>query len=167
MNKVRKAMQELAKIINEIKITVTPDHHDLLKREYQKNTYSSSKNVDALLLELHMKNFMGFTTLDTVSNESYQWRHDIMYKNLLIDLKRRPKWSQNISLSKLFKLKESFNMGQLTHIVCYSQNKEHNYSIGDRITFKFEGWLPVMDAINESIPKSNYNLLSKSKFIME
>ena len=57
---------------------------------------------------------------------------------------------------------ESYNMGQLTHIVAFSQSKETNYQLGDWITFKFEGILPVKQAIKMSTRKTDkYSVLHK------
>ena len=53
-------------------------------------------------------------------------------------------------------------MGQLTHIVSYTQNIETNYKLGDVLTFKADGYLPIMEALNVSQTKMrSYKLLNK------
>ena len=81
--------------------------------------------------------------------------------SLFIDLKRRPKWSNNISLSGKGHLEESHRLGQLTHIVSYTQNIESNYKIGDLLTFDADGYLPVMEALNFARDMQSYKLLDK------
>jgi hypothetical protein len=57
----------------------------------------------------------------------------------------------------------SYNMGQLTHIVGFTQNIEHNYKVGDVLRFKCEGIITLKDAIKQSFStKDNYKLLSKN-----
>lgn len=137
---------------------------DALKAEWNKGTYSSEENVDALALEFTLKREGKIVTLDKLPNEKYQWRHDWAYTQYcLIDLKRRPSWSNNLCLSGTEKMKDSFNKNQLTHIVGFSQNIENNYKIGDILKFTYEGILPLRDAINNSQrTKKDYRLLSKN-----
>lgn len=144
--------------------TYTVDHWLLyrLEEEFNKGTYSKRENVDALALELTLKKEGKIDTLDKLPNESYQWRHDWAYTDeILIDLKRRPNWSSNYSLSGIHKMLDSYNKGQLTHIVGFSQNIETNYKIGDVLNFTFEGILPVKEAIQKSKNKGPFNLLAK------
>ena len=169
MNKIE---QHIAGIINRHTVHVDSRIIKMLDREFDKKTYSNRENVDALLLELTLKSGSKIKTLDKVPGEEYQWRHDWAEDwtafspetpIYLIDLKRRPAKYPNIVLSGTDKMIKSYNMGQLTHIVAFSQSKETNYQLGDWITFKFEGILPVKEAIKMSTQKtSEYSLLHKS-----
>lgn len=169
MNKIE---QHIAGIINRHTVHVDSRIIKMLDREFAKKTYSNRENVDALLLELTLKSGGKIKTLDKVPGEGYQWRHDWAEDwtshspntpVYLIDLKRRPAKYQNVVLSGTDKMIKSYNMGQLTHIVAFSQNKETNYQLGDLITFKFEGILPIKEAIKMSVKKTdNYRLLHKS-----
>jgi len=81
----------------------------------------------------------------------------------LIDLKRRPAKYNNYVLSGTDKMIKSYNMNQLTHIVGFVQNIEHDYKLGDVLKFKYEGLLPIKQAVKQSNRKtSSYSLLSKS-----
>ena len=171
-NDMNKIEQHIAGIINRHTVHVDSRIIKMLDREFDKKTYSNRENVDALLLELTLKSGSKIKTLDKVPGEEYQWRHDWAEDwtafspetpIYLIDLKRRPAKYPNIVLSGTDKMIKSYNMGQLTHIVAFSQSKETNYQLGDWITFKFEGILPVKEAIKMSTQKtSEYSLLHKS-----
>jgi len=124
---------------------------DRLDTEFRKGSYSERKNVDALALELTLLKAGKIKVLDKVKGESYQWRHDWAFNlQYLLDLKRRPKGSRNISLSGINKFTESLMMGQLTHFVSYTQNIEHDYKMGDVLTFEFDGMIGVIDGIKKS-----------------
>lgn len=131
---------------------------DALEEEYQKGSYSNRNNVEALALEFTLYKAGGFKRPKT-------WRHDLQLSDsVFVDLKRRPKWSDNISLSTKGRLEESYEMGQLTHIVGYTQNIESDYKIGDILKFNVDGFLPVMEALNESQTKMrSYKLLNKKR----
>jgi len=169
MNKIE---QHIAGIINRHTVHVDSRIIKMIEREWEKGTYSKRENVDALLLELTLKSGSKIKTLDKVGNDGYQWRHDWAEDwtsfspetpIYLIDLKRRPHNRVNYVLSGVNKMRQSYNMGQLTHIVGYTQNKENNYQLGDWITFKFEGILPIKEAIKMSYEKTkHFNLLHKS-----
>ena len=103
----------------------------------------SNTTTAADLLIIYEKLAMG----EIVNNEGYQWRHDWKYnENTFIDLKRKPLKYTNISLGTMKRMIESYNMKELTHIVAYSQNIEHDYKIGDKLTFEFLGMLPFRKA---------------------
>ena len=126
-----------------------------LEQEYRKGSYSNKTNVEALALEFTLYKAGGFSTPST-------WRHDLqLSESTFIDLKRRPKWSENISLSNKGRLEESHRMGQLTHIVSYTQNIETDYKVGDVLTFDADGYLPVMDALTVARDMQSYKLLNK------
>lgn len=169
---LNKIEQHISNIINNHTVCVNSGTIKMLDREFDKKTYSTRENVDALLLELTLKSGGKIRTLDKVPGEDYQWRHDWAEDwtafspdtpIYLIDLKRRPSKYPNIVLSGTNKMIKSYNMGQLTHIIAFSQSKETNYQLGDWITFKFEGILPVKEAIKKATRKtSEYSLLHKS-----
>jgi len=126
-----------------------------LEQECRKGSYSNKTNVEALALEFTLYKAGGFSKPTT-------WRHDLqLSESTFIDLKRRPKWSENISLSNKGRLEESHRMGQLTHIVSYTQNIETDYKVGDVLTFDADGYLPVMDALNVARDMQSYKLLNK------
>ena len=162
----------IANIIDNHEYVVDSWLFDALEAEFAKGTYSSRENCDALALELTLKRNGKIRTLPAVDGESYQWRHDWaedwgrfssetpMY---LIDLKRRPAKYNNYVLSGIDKMIKSYNMNQLTHIVGFVQNIEHDYKLGDVLKFKYEGLLPIKQAVKQSNRKtSSYSLLSKS-----
>jgi hypothetical protein len=155
-------IEKIADIINNHTYVVDEWLIDRLNQEFNKGNYSNRKNVDALALELTAKRIGTMTTLDKLENESYQWRHDWAYSDdILIDLKRRPSKYSNICLTGVLKMVESYNMNQLTHIVAFSQNIENNYEIGQVLKFKFEGMLPLKDAIKTAIrTNGDYRLLN-------
>jgi hypothetical protein len=134
---------------------------DRLDAEYKKGSYSKRKNVDALALELTMLKAGKIRVLDKVEGESYQWRHDwALNLEYLIDLKRRPQWSHKVTLSDIGKFINSFEIGQLTHFVAYNQNIEHDYKIGDLLTFKFDGMIDVRNGIKLANRRGEYRLLT-------
>ena len=161
-------IKKIADTINNHTYTVDEWLLNALDEEAKKPAYSSRKNVDALALEFtairvgKMKVDKIAVNPETGEEEGYQWRHDWKYdKNTFIDLKRKPNKYSNLSLTKIFKMVESYDRKQLTHIVGFSQNIEHDYKIGDKLTFKFEGMLPLKDAIKRSARgKGDYRLLN-------
>jgi len=149
-------ISELIDRINNHRYIVDEWLLNALEQEYRKGSYSNRNNVEALALEFTLYKAGGFSRPST-------WRHDLqLSESLFIDLKRRPKWSDNISLSNKGRLEESHRMGQLTHIVSYTQNIETNYKLGDVLTFKADGYLPIMEALSVSQTKMrSYKLLNK------
>ncbi len=133
-----------------------------LDEEAKKPAYKVRENVDALALEFtaqragKMKVDKIATNPETGEEEDYQWRHDWMYdENTFIDLKRKPiKWP-NICLNDIPKMIESYERKQLTHIVGYTQNIEHDYKIGQILEFEFKGILPFREAVNLSERKGD------------
>lgn len=160
-------IEEIAKIINNHTYVVDEWLLNRLDEEAKKPAYKVRKNVDALALELTAQRVGKMEVGEIVTNpetgekEKYQWRHDWKYdKNIFIDLKRKPMARSNICLTGVIKMIESYNMKQLTHIVAFSQNIENNYKIGQKLYFKFEGMLPLKQAIKESTPMDGYKLLN-------
>lgn len=153
----------ITEIINTHTYTVDEWLLNTLNAEFRKGSYSNRKNVDALALELTLGKAGKLKTLPKVMGEKYQWRHDWAYSpNVLIDLKRRPKSSNNYSIYNTAKMIESYNMNQLTHIVGFTQNIENDYNIGDVLTFQCEGMLPIEKAIQLAFNYSpGFKLLSK------
>ncbi len=148
-------VSELIDRINNHRYIVDEWLLNALEQEYQKGSYSNRDNVEALALEFTLYRAGGFSRPST-------WRYDVrLSESLFIDLKRRPKWSNNISLSGKGHLEESHRLGQLTHIVSYTQNIESNYKVGDLLTFDADGYLPVMDALNVARDMQSYKLLDK------
>ena len=155
-------IKKIADTINNHTYTVDEWLLNALDEEAKKPAYSSRENVDALALEMTAKHVGSMQTLPKLDNEGYQWRHDWAYTDeVLIDLKRKPNKYSNISLTGIFKMVESYNFNQLTHIAAFSQNIESDYKIGDKLTFKFEGMLPLKDAIKTAVRTSgDYRLLN-------
>lgn len=134
-----------------------------LDEEAKKPAYSNRANVDALAFEKTAERVGKLKKAPKVNGERYQWRHDWMYdENTFIDLKRKPNNRFNVCLSNIDKMIKSYEMNQLTHIVAYSQNIEHNYKEGQKLYFKFEGMLPLREAIKRSTIKESYRLLNTS-----
>lgn len=130
---------------------------DALKDEYNKGSYSDYKNVEALALE--------FTLYKTNKcKRPHIWRYDIPLEHeIYIDLKRRPRWSNNVSLSDKGNLEESIKMGLLTHFISYTQNIETDYQIGQTLKFKVDGFIDAAEALNEArIVTKTYKLLNKN-----
>ena len=137
-------LSKIAEIINTHTYTVDSWLLDALEIEYEKGTYSTRKNIDALALEMTLKKVGKIKTLDKLPNERYQWRHDWAFnQDFLIDLKRRPKWSDKYCISGFKNLSESASLNQLTHIVGFTQNIENDYKVGDELTFEFQGAIPI------------------------
>lgn len=151
-------IHELIDRINNHRYIVDEWLLNALEEEYRKGSYSNRNNVEALALEFTLYKAGGFKRPAT-------WRYDLqLSESLFIDLKRRPKWSNNISLSNKGRLEESYNMGQLTHIVSFTQNIETDYKLGDVLTFKADGYLPIMEALRVSQTKMrSYKLLDKNR----
>ena len=134
-----------------------------LDEEAKKPAYSNRANVDALAFEKTAERVGKLKKAPKVNGERYQWRHDWMYdENTFIDLKRKPNNRFNVCLSNIDKMIKSYEMNQLTHIVAYSQNIEHDYKEGQKLYFKFEGMLPLREAIKRSTIKESYRLLNTS-----
>lgn len=155
-------IEKIADTINNHTYVVDEWLLNALDEEAKKPAYSSRKNVNALALEFTAKHVGSMQTLDKLDNEGYQWRHDWAFTDeVLIDLKRKPNKYSNVSLTGILKMVESYNCNQLTHIVAFSQNIEEDYEIGQKLTFKFEGMLPLKDAIRTSArTSSDYRLLN-------
>ena len=155
-------INEIANIINNHSYIVDEWLIDRLDQEFNKGSYSNRLNIDALALEITAKRVGLMQTLDEVDGEAYQWRHDWAFsKDVLIDLKRKPDKYDNICLTGIFKMVDSYHKNQLTHIVAFSQNIETNYKIGQKLTFKFEGMLPLKEAIKTAVKTSgDYSLLN-------
>ena len=134
---------------------------DKLDEEAKKPAYSSRANVDALAFEFTAERAGKIKKGPIVDGEKYQWRHDWMYdENTFIDLKRKPNNRPNVCLSNIDKMIKSYEMNQLTHIVAFSQNIEHDYKEGQKLYFKFEGVLPLREAIKRSAIRESYRLLN-------
>jgi hypothetical protein len=160
-------IEEIAEIINNHTYVVDEWLLNRLDEEFAKGSYSNRENINALALELTAKREGKIKTGDIATNpktgkkETYQWRHDWKYdENIFIDLKRKPMARSNICLTGVSKMIESYNMKELTHIVAFSQNIENNYKIGQKLYFKFEGILPLKQAINESTSMDTFKLLN-------
>jgi len=155
-------IEKIAEIINNHTYVVDEWLLNRLDEEAKKPAYKNPKNVDALALEITAKHIGLMKTLDKVENEAYQWRHDWAFTDeVLIDLKRKPSQYSNVSLTGILKMVDSYNRNQLTHIVAFSQNIEHDYKIGQELTFKFEGMLPLKEAIKTAFKTSKgYSLLN-------
>jgi hypothetical protein len=155
-------IEAIAEIINNHTYTVDQWLLDTLDEEAKKPAYSSRENVDALALEFtarrvgKMKVDKIATNPETGEEENYQWRHDWKYdKNTFIDLKRKPTKWPNICLNDIPKMIQSYERKQLTHIVGYTQNIEHDYKIGQVLEFEFKGILPLREAVNLSERKGD------------
>jgi hypothetical protein len=143
MNDYYEIMEDVESTINNHTYVVDQWLLDTLDEEFEKSAYKNRKNVDALALEKTAIRAGKMKVGEIVNNEGYQWRHDWKYnENTFIDLKRKPLKYTNISLGTMKRMIESYNMNELTHIVAYSQNIEHDYKIGDKLTFEFLGMLP-------------------------
>ena len=160
-------IEEIAEIINTHSYVVDEWLLNRLDEEFAKGSYSNRENVDALALELtakregKMKVGEIATNPKTGEKEDYQWRHDWKYdENILIDLKRKPMVHPNVCLTGVSKMIESYSIKELTHIVAFSQNIENNYKIGQKLYFKFEGMLPLKQAIKESTSMDTFKLLN-------
>lgn len=161
-------IEEIAEIINNHTYVVDEWLLNRLDEEAKKPAYKNPKNVDALALEFTAQRVGKMEVGEIVTNpetgeeENYQWRHDWAFTNeVLIDLKRKPSKYFNISLTGISKMVSSYNLNQLTHIVAFSQNIEHDYKIGQELTFKFEGMLPLKEAVKASFKTSKgYSLLN-------
>jgi len=148
-------VSELIDRINNHRYIVDEWLLNALEQEYRKGSYSNKTNVEALALEFTLYKAGGFSKPST-------WRHDLqLSESTFVDLKRRPKWSENISLSNKGRLEESNRLGQLTHIVSYTQNIETDYKLGDVLTFEADGYLPVMNALSVARDMQSYKLLNK------
>lgn len=152
-------IREIAQIIDNFNPIVDQDFIDALDREAEKGSYSSRENVDALALEKLAIRYGLMRTGPKLPNEHYQWRHDWKLGDMYIDLKRKPRKYPNIILSHPERMIESHRMNQLTHIVAYSQNIEHNYKVGDVLKFKFLGILSLHSAFAHSTKMGDFRLL--------
>ncbi len=148
-------IDQIADIINNHTYIVDEWLINRLDEEFNKGSYSSRENIDALALELTAKKLGKMQTLERCKNERYQWRHDWAYHDHLIDLKRKPAKWPNICLNDVPKMVESYNLNQLTHIVGYTQNIETDYEIGQILEFEFSGMLPLREAITLSERKGD------------
>lgn len=150
---------EIAEIINNFKPVVDQELIDMLDEEAEKGSYSSRENVDALALEKSAIRYGLMQTGPKLPGERYQWRHDWKFGDMCIDLKRKPRKYPNVILSHPERMIESHRMNQLTHIVAYSQNIEHNYKVGDVLKFKFLGILSLHAAFSRSTKMGDFRLL--------
>ena len=141
---------------------------DHLDAEFDKGTYSNRTNVDAIAMEETMK-WKGIAKQDKpMPGEAYAWRHDDMIEKFLphiyyIDYKRKPHYSNSVSLTKKNQMIESYNMNQLTHIVAFKTNIDEITpdKIGKTLRFKFLGIWTVKEAWNQSsAPAETYRLLN-------
>ena len=130
-----------------------------LDDEYRYGNYSNRKNVDALALEFILYKTLGY-------KKPKSWRYDLKLSNsIFLDFKRRPKISNNASLSTKGNLEASAKMGCLTHIAMFTQNIEHDYKIGDILTFNVDGYIKIQDAFEQAFTMTglkSFKLLSKN-----
>ena len=149
----------LSKLINNHTCVVDSWLLNELKREYNQGSYSKYENVEALALEKSL-----LKEHKNIIEKPTSYRHDLPFKNInvYIDLKRRPKIHSNISLSKVKDKEYSIQIGQLTHFVSYTQNKEHNYKIGDILTFKMDWYINASKGLELAQSRNNFKLLPKN-----
>ena len=123
------------------------------------------ENADALALEKTLQMTGKIKVMDKLPNETYQWRHDWWEEfngiDYLIDLKRKPMAYKNASISGKEKMLQSYNMGQLTHLVAFETNIERitEETIGKTLLFRFLKMSTVKEAWKESFePDNSYRL---------
>ena len=163
---------EVQEIINTHTAVVDQELLDELDAEFNKinpqtgkRSYSSREHVDALALEFTLKRAGKIKTLPAVEGEKYAWRHDWAFSEeplVLIDLKRRPQYSPNVSIGNFEQKRKSYDMLQLTHFVGFSTNIEliTEKNLGDVLTFEFDMMIGVKEAFKCSFaPKPDYRLL--------
>lgn len=130
-----------------------------LDHEWAIGNYSKRKNIDALALEFILYKMLGY-------KKPKSWRYDLkLSESIFIDFKRRPKISNNASLSTKGNLEASVKMGCLTHIAMFTQNIEHDYKIGDILTFQIDGYIRIEEAFNKACSMTglkSFKLLSKN-----
>ncbi len=155
-------IEEIADIINNHTYVVDEWLLNRLDEEAKKSAYEVRENVDALALEFTAQRVGKMEVGEIITNpktgkkENYQWRHDWKYDdNTFIDLKRKPTKWPNICLNDIPKMVESYEFNQLTHIVGYTQNIEHDYKIGQVLEFEFKGILPFREAVKLSERKGD------------
>lgn len=155
-------IEEIKKIIDTHEYVIDHWLINRIDNEFKKGSYSSRENCNALALEITLKEAGILKTLDKVEGESYQWRHDWAYdENHLIDLKCRPVWSNNYSVSVN---KESVKLGQVTHIVGFKQNivlNDYVPHVGKTLKFTCEGIIPVEDVEKYGRDQGGWYLLDK------
>lgn len=151
-------MDELRKAINSCTYTVNRRMLDYFAEKYKNGNYSSIVNVEAESLEFILRELNIISIGEIVQNEPYQWRNDGVYKSFKIDFKRKPANRSNVCI-KPIQAHESYNMGELTHIVTFSTNIERALLIGDEMNFNCHRIYTVPEAIKASYSMGNYSLL--------
>lgn len=131
---------------------------DYFGEKCKTGSYSSRLNAEAESLEFALRELNKMTLGTKVPGESYQWRHDGIYKSFKVDFKRKPSNRINICI-KSIQAQESYEMGELTHIVAFSVNIERALQIGDELKFKCHKIYTVPEAIKNSQNMGNYSLL--------
>lgn len=165
MNMTTRIEEIVAEKINNHRYTVDQKLIDRLDEEFQKPAYRYRANVDALAMEITMRWAGKLKTKDKLPDEQYQWRHDDWivhaHRDYLIDYKRKPFDSNNCSISNKEQMVESYNMGELTHLVAFSTNFDRitEEIIGKELRFRFLKMKPIKEAWKESFkPEPEYRL---------
>jgi hypothetical protein len=150
---------------NFIDITVTQDFVDYANNEYNKGSYSSRYNCDALLFEYHLKK------TGRVQPEE-NWRHDFIINDMKVDVKEVNKYfnigsEQKSGIDKLKQFNESIQMGELTHFMYYRSNRPSKptlMQVGDiiRIT-PITGYLDA----DKELRKAKPSLYNKDSFYID
>lgn len=152
-------LNELRDYINRCTYIVDNDMLDYFDEKVKTGSYSSRINAEAESLEFALRQQNVTTLGEIVPGEPYQWRNDGVYKSLKLDFKRKPRIYQNICI-KPKQAQESYEMGELTHIVAFSVNIETSLQIGDKLQFKCHKIYTVRDAIVASRSNGGYSLLN-------
>lgn len=154
---------ELKDIINSCQYIVDAKLLNYFDSKWATGNYSSRLNVEAEAMEFILKDSGVLSVGDIVEGERYQWRHDAIYKSMIIDFKRRPKWSNKISF-KHKQAKKSYELGELTHIVSYTSNIEQKLNIGDNLTFSYDRSFTIPDALKMAVNQGSYSFLPVMRY---
>ena len=158
--------QVVADRINNHTYIVDQNLLDVLQQSYDEApAIQKRENADALALEKTLQMTGKIKVGDKLPNEKYQWRHDWWEEfdgeDYFIDLKRKPQAYKNASISGKEKMTESYNLGQLTHLVAFETNIERitKETIGRTLRFRFLKIATVKAAWKESYePENSYRL---------
>lgn len=165
---------EVERIINTHTAVVTQQLLDEIDTEFEKinpqtgqRSYSTKEHVMACALEFTLRHQGKMKIPVAVKGEKYAWRHDWPFSEeplVLIDLKRTPDYSANISISSIEQKEQSYNMRQLTHFVAFGTNIEiiTEKNLGDMLTFEFHMMLGVKASLKHSFKpyrNKDYQLL--------
>lgn len=136
-------------IINTHTWTVDQQTIDHFNKKFAKGGYSTLLNCQAELLEYSLERRGLLNPTETYRNDGIF----PFWPEMKPDFKRKPGYSENLSISKWEDKETSYNMNDLTHFIGFSQNIVSLLEIGQKHTFRMVTFIPFTEANKSKVKK--------------